>query len=148
MRLVPYRRMGAPAGFWPETSLLDGLVRDFFTSSFPGEEDAVAPAVDILERDGDLLLRVELPGMEEKDIELKLEGRVLTLRGERRFENEDQRGNYHRIERRYGSFNRSFTLPDTADLDKVKANYKNGVLTVTVPQRPDTKPREIAVSVS
>lgn len=108
----------------------------------------MTPAVDILEKDGNLMLRAELPGMEEKDIELKLEGSVLTLRGERRFESEDQSGSYHRIERRYGSFSRSFTLPDSADLDKVKADYKNGVLTVTVPQRPESRPREIAVSVS
>jgi len=148
MRLVPYRRMDVPAGFWPETSLLNGLVRDFFNSSFPSDEDAVKPAVDILEKEGDLLLRAELPGMEEKEIELKLEGHVLTLRGERKLETEDTDGSYHRIERRYGSFSRSFTLPETADLEKVKADYKNGVLTVTIPQRPEAKPREIPVSVS
>jgi HSP20 family protein len=104
-----------------------------------------APPVDVLERDGNLILRAEIPGMEEKDIDLKLEGNLLTLRGERKFEQEN-RDNYHRVESFYGTFMRSFTLPDTVDREKIKAEYKNGVLTVTVPQKPEVRPREIPVS--
>ena len=79
--------------------------------------------------------------------ELKLEGNILTLKGERKMENEDEKGKYHRIESYYGSFTRSFRLPDTVDYEKINAEYKNGVLKVTIPQKPEVKPREIPVSV-
>jgi HSP20 family protein len=105
------------------------------------------PAVDILEKNGDMLLRCEMPGVNEKDIDLKLEGNMLTLKGEKKFEHEEGKDNYHRVESFYGTFSRSFTLPDTADTDKIKADYKNGVLTVVIPQRPEVRPREIPVSV-
>ena len=105
------------------------------------------PSVDILEKDGNLILRAELPGMTEKQIELKLEGNTLIIKGERKMENEDEKSNYHRIESFYGSFTRSFRLPDTVDFDKINADYKNGVLTVTIPQKPEVRPREIPVSV-
>ena len=82
------------------------------------------------------------------DIELKIEGSVLTLKGERKFENEEKRHDYHRVETSYGAFTRSFTLPDTVDTDKIKADYKNGILTVTIPQKPEVRPREIPVSVN
>ena len=146
MRLVPYRRLDAPARYWPESGIFDSLLRDFADSAVPLDRDGVRPAVDSLEKEGNLILRAELPGMEEKDIELVLEGQVLTLRGERKLENEDRKENYCRIERRYGAFSRSFTLPDTADREKIHAGYNNGVLTVTIPQRPEAKPREIPVN--
>jgi len=103
--------------------------------------------VDILEKDGNLILRAELPGMTEKQIELKLEGNTLTLKGERKMENEDKKSSYHRVESFYGSFTRSFRLPDTVDAEKINAEYKNGVLMVTIPQKPEVRPREIPVSV-
>jgi HSP20 family protein len=106
------------------------------------------PPVDILEKDGNLILRAELPGMSEKDIELKLEGNVLTLKGERKLEKEEDRQNFHRMESFYGTFSRSFTLPDTVDPDKISADYKNGILTVTVPQKPEAKARSIQVKAS
>ncbi len=93
-----------------------------------------------------MILKAELPGIEEKDIELTLEGNVLTLKGERKLDEKEERDNYRRIESYYGSFSRSFTLPETADRDSIKADYKNGVLTVTIPQKPEMKPREIPVS--
>jgi len=105
------------------------------------------PSVDILEKEGNLILRAELPGMTEKEIDLKVEGNTLTLKGERKMENEDKKSNYHRVESSYGSFTRSFTLPETVDLDKINAEYKNGILTITLPQKPEVKPREIPVSV-
>jgi HSP20 family protein len=144
MRLVPYIRKPEP----PITSrLFEEFFNDFpFTSSLPETRESWIPSVDILEKDGNLLLRAELPGMTEKQIDLKLEGNTLTLKGERRMDNEDKKSNYHRVESFYGSFTRSFRLPDTVDVEKINAEYKNGVLTVTIPQRPEVKPREIPVS--
>src|SRR5512139_269918 len=141
MRLVPYvRRTEAPIS----TRLFEEFFNDFpFAGSFPDARESWNPAVDILEKDGDLILRAELPGMTEKQIELKLEGNTLTLKGERKMENEDKRGSYHRVESFYGSFTRSFRLPDTVDAEKINAEYKNGVLTVTIPQKPEVRPREI-----
>jgi len=148
MRLVPYvRNFEAPARIWPEAAgLFESLFKDFPFGGLQPAKESGMPAVDVLEKDGNLVLRAELPGMEEKDFELKLDGNVLTLRGERKFEEKDEKDNYRRIESFYGSFSRSFTLPETADRDKIKADYKNGVLTVTVPQKPELKPREIPVS--
>jgi len=150
MRLVPYiRRSEVPSRLWPEST---GFFEDFFNDfplagSLQRNAEGWMPAVDILEKDGNLLLRAELPGMTEKEIDLKLDGHVLTLKGERKQEHEEKEGNFHRIERSYGSFSRSFTLPETADREKISAEYKNGVLTVTIPQKPEAKPREITVSV-
>jgi HSP20 family protein len=146
MRLIPYiRRTEAPIS----TRLFEEFFNDFpFNGSFPSARESWSPAVDILEKDGDLVLRAELPGMTEKQIELKLEGNTLTLKGERKLENEDKKSNYHRVESFYGSFMRTFRLPDTVDMGKISADYKNGVLTITMPQRPEVKPREIAVGIN
>jgi len=111
-----------------------------------GRRESWTPPVDILEKDGDLILRVEVPGVNEKEIELKLDGRVLTIRGERKPEFQENGHNYHQIESFYGTFSRSFTLPDTVDSKHIKAGYKNGVLTITIPQKPEVKARSIAVS--
>jgi HSP20 family protein len=142
MRLVPYRREYPTA-----TRLFEEFFNEFPFSSTPETRESWVPSVDILEKDGNLILRAELPGLTEKQIELKLEGNTLTLKGERKMENEDKKSNYHRVESYYGSFTRSFRLPDTVDYDKINAEYKNGVLTVTLPQKPEVKPREIPVSV-
>ncbi len=150
MRLVPYvRKSETPSRLWPETTrFFEDFLNDFpFAGSLLQNRDQWLPAVDILEKDGNLILRAELPGIEEKEIDLKLEGNVLTLRGERKMEKDDRKSNYHRVESYYGSFSRSFTLPETVDRDKIKADYKNGVLTVTIPQKPEVRPREIPVSV-
>jgi HSP20 family protein len=145
MRLVPYfRRL--------ETAETGRLFEDFF-KGFPfGDSrfetgESWIPSVDILENDGNLILRAELPGMKEKDIDLKLEGNILTLKGERKMENEDSKSTFHRIESYHGSFTRSFRLPETIDMEKIGAEYKNGVLTITLPQKPEVKPREIPVAV-
>ncbi len=149
MRLVPYRgeypaRHSEPRIFPEISRFLD----DFF-SDVPvvrGREEWL-PAVDILEKSGDLILRCEMPGVNEKDIDLKLEGNLLTLKGEKKVEHKEGRDSCHRVESFYGTFSRTFTLPDAADTDKIKADYKNGVLTVTIPQKPEVRPREITVSV-
>ena len=144
MRLIPYvRRSEVPI----TSSLFENMFNDFpFTSYTSEQKDSWIPAVDILEKEGNLILRAELPGMSEKQIDLKLEGNTLTLKGERKMDKEDKKDNYHRVESFYGSFTRSFRLPETVDLEKISADYKNGVLTITIPQRPEVRPREIPVS--
>ena len=144
MRLVPYVRRSE---FPTSAQLFEEFFNDFPFNSVPETRETWIPSVDILEKDGNLILRAELPGMTEKQIELKLEGNTLTLKGERKMEEEDNKGNYHRVESFYGSFTRSFRLPDTVDAEKINAEYKNGVLTITIPQRPEVRPREIPVSV-
>lgn len=108
-----------------------------------------APSVDVLETKNDLVLKADVPGLEMKDIEILLENGTLAIKGERKFEDirEDKSG-YHRIERSYGSFARYFTLPDTVDAERVKAEYKNGVLTITLPKKELAKPRSIKVELS
>jgi HSP20 family protein len=144
MRLVPYVRKSE----FPTTNrLFEEFFSDFPFGSVADTRENWVPSVDILEKDGDLILRAELPGMTEKQIEVKLEGNTLTLKGERKMETEDKKSSYHRVESFYGSFTRSFRLPDTVDFEKINAEYKNGVLTVTLPQKPEVKPREIPVSI-
>ncbi len=104
------------------------------------------PAVDVMEKDGNLHLMVALPGLSEKDIELKIEGQVLTIKGERK--SLEQEGyTYHQQESYSGSFSRSFTLPESTDLENIKAEYKNGILNILVPQKPEVKPRTIKVNI-
>ena len=107
------------------------------------------PAVDIFETDShDLVLRAELPGMTREDIEVTVENNTLVLKGTKKFDSEVKDENYRRIERSYGTFHRSFTLPNTVDAAKVSADYKNGVLTVKLPFREEAKPRTINVEVA
>jgi HSP20 family protein len=106
-----------------------------------------APAVDIFETENELLLKADLPGVEMKDIDIQVENGTLTLRGERKYENETKEGGFHRIERSYGSFARLFTLPDTVNFEDVKADFKNGVLTVKLPKKEVAKPRTIKIEV-
>lgn len=107
-----------------------------------------SPNVDIFETDNELLLKADLPGLEMNEIDIQIENGTLTLRGERKFEKESKDGGYHRIERSYGSFVRYFSLPETVNPEGVKADYKNGVLTVTLPKKELAKPRQIKVQVS
>ena len=99
-----------------------------------------APRVDISEDDGKIVLRADLPGVNEKDVSVKVEDNVLTLSGERKFEKETDEENFHRVERTYGSFTRGFSLPETVDTDKIKAKYDKGVLTISIP-KVETKPK-------
>lgn len=105
------------------------------------------PPVDIYEDEHNITLKLEIPGMNEKDIDIKLENNTLTVRGERTFEKEEKEENFHRIERRYGSFARSFTLPNTVDAENVEANYENGVLRVKLAKRAEAKPKQIKIGV-
>jgi HSP20 family protein len=106
-----------------------------------------APAVDIYEHEGSLVLKAELPGIDPKDVDVRVENNTLTLRGERKFESEVKREQYHRVERAYGTFSRSFTLPNVVDTEKIKAEFKDGVLRVTLPQKDEAKPKQISISV-
>jgi HSP20 family protein len=109
---------------------------------------AWAPAVDIYEQEGNIVLKAELPGVDPKDVDIRLENNVLTLRGERRIDNEVNRESYHRVERAYGAFSRSFTLPSVVNQEQIKADYKDGLLKVTLPKREEAKPKQISISVS
>src|SRR5258705_954401 len=104
------------------------------------------PNVDIYENKDQIVLEAELPGMNREDFDLTIENNVITLRGERRFEKKDDADNYHRVERAYGSFTRSFTLPQTVSGEGVSAEYRNGVLRVTLPKREETKARRIEIT--
>jgi len=104
------------------------------------------PSVDIYENKDQIVLEAELPGMKQEDFELTVENNVITLRGERRFEKFDDADNYHRVERSYGAFTRSFTLPQTVSAEGATAEYRNGVLRVTLPKREETKSRRIEIS--
>jgi len=107
------------------------------------------PSVDIYETDKhDLVLRAELPGMSREDIEVTVENGIVVIKGEKKFDAEVKEEHYRRIERTYGTFHRSFTLPNTVDATKVAAEYKNGVLTVTLPFKEEAKPRSINVEVA
>jgi HSP20 family protein len=126
----------------------------FRAGSRPGAEDdwslggSWAPAVDIYEHDGNLVLKAELPGIDPKDVDVRVENNVLTLRGERKFDPEAKRESCHRVERAYGTFSRSFTLPNVVDTAGIKAEYRDGVLRVTMPKREEAKPKQIQVQIN
>jgi HSP20 family protein len=105
-----------------------------------------APAVDIYEHEGNVVLMAELPGIDPKDVDVRVESNVLSLRGKRELASEVEREDYHRVERAYGSFSRSFALPSAVDTDKIKAEFKDGVLQVTLPQKEEAKPKQIAIA--
>ena len=112
--------------------------KDMITSTW-------APSVDIYESENELVLTAELPGIEEEDIEIKLEDNTLTIKGDRKFEKETKEENYHRIERSYGSFFRSFTLPAYIEQDKIAAECENGVLKISMPKKHEAKTRKVKV---
>ena len=105
------------------------------------------PAVDVYEDENQWVISAELPGMDMKDIDVKIEDETLKISGERKLEHEDKRENYHRVERVYGSFYRAFTLPRTVDTEKVKAHYEKGILRVTLPKREEVKPRKVNIEI-
>ena len=105
------------------------------------------PAVDIYEDESEFLLKIELPEMSKEDIKVNLNENVLAISGERRFENEEKRDNYHRVERSYGPFYRSFTLPPNVNAEGINAAYKDGVLRLTLPKKEEAKPKQINVAV-
>jgi HSP20 family protein len=118
----------------------EGQDQSLTTSSF-------APAVDVYEDEHTVTLKIEVPGIDEKDIDVRLETNTLTVHGERKIEKEEKEENYRRVERQYGSFTRTFTLPTTVDSEKVSATYDKGVLKISLPKKAESKPKQIKVNV-
>jgi HSP20 family protein len=106
-----------------------------------------APAVDIYETEHELVVKADLPEVDPKDLDIRVENNILTIRGERKFEKKVNEDNYLRVERAYGSFSRSFSLANTVNAEAIKADYQNGVLTLTIPKREEAKPKQIKVNV-
>jgi HSP20 family protein len=104
------------------------------------------PAVDVYEDEHKIVLKLEIPGVNQDDVDIRLENNTLTVGGERKFEKEEKEENFHRIERRYGSFSRSFTLPNTVDTENIRANYEQGVLNIELTKRAEAKPKQIKVT--
>ena len=138
---------------WPERrGFLSRLFRDSFFEPFAtgGEELEAAtfmPAVDVREEEDKFMIEAELPGIDKKDVHIEVKDGVLTLSGERKIENEEKRENYTRIERSYGTFRRSYTLPDHVEDEKIEAAYKDGVLKITLPKGEKAKLKQIDVEV-
>jgi len=130
-----------PAGFFPRPlSLFRGAEQELAAPGF-------IPAVDVFEDEHNIVVTAELPGIEEKDLNISVENNVLTITGERKMEKEEKKENFQRIERRYGRFTRSFTLPPTVDAESVNAEFTNGVLKLTLPKREEAKPKQIKIGI-
>jgi len=135
------------------STLQDRMNRLFHESYGPeGREEALtttgfAPKADVYEDEHDITLKIEVPGVDEKDIDVRIENNTLTVHGERKFEKEEKEENYLRVERSYGSFTRSFTLPNTVDTADVTADYDKGVLKIKLAKRAEAKPKQIKVNV-
>jgi HSP20 family protein len=123
-----------------------------FSRSNSGENDVVTtagfvPPVDIFEDENKLVLKIEIPGMRQEDLDVRLENNTLSVKGERSFQSEGKEENFHRVERRYGSFYRAFTIPNTVDPNSIKADYEAGVLRLELNKKAETKPKQIKVNV-
>jgi len=143
-RWDPYRELN---------TLQDRMNRLFRDSAAAEERDqslatsAFAPPVDVYEDEHNITLKIEVPGIDEKDIDVRIENNTLTVHGERKFEKEEKEENFRRVERQYGSFTRSFTVPTTVDAEKVSANYDKGILKITLAKKAEAKPKQIKVNV-
>jgi HSP20 family protein len=142
-RFEPFREL---------TTLQDRMNRLFRDTYGDGRDEALttsnfAPPVDVYEDEHNITLKIEVPGIEEKDIDVRIENNTLTVHGERKFEKEEKEENFRRVERQYGSFTRSFTLPTTVDADKVHAHYDKGILKVQLAKKAEAKPKQIKVNV-
>ncbi len=128
---------------------MDQLIRNFGPTG--GREEALGtnfvPPVDVYEDEHGITLKLEVPGIDEKDLDVRVENNVLTIHGERKFDKEEKEENFQRIERRYGSFTRTFTLPNTVNTDDVQADYEKGVLKIHLNKRAEAKPKQIKVNV-
>jgi len=127
---------------------VNALFRDFNDGESALTTASFIPPVDIYEDEKKVTLKLEVPGIEEKDLDVRVENNTLTVKGERKFENEEKQENFHRIERRYGSFYRAFTLPTTVDTEHVDAKYNAGVLKLELKKKPEAQPKQIKVNVA
>ncbi|MGH7801896.1 MAG: Hsp20/alpha crystallin family protein [Thermodesulfobacteriota bacterium] len=129
--------------------IFDDTIRTLYpTDGEELEKGTWAPAVDIYETNDSFVVSADLPGLNKDEIQIDLKDNTLTLKGEKKFEEKVSKDNYIRVERSYGSFVRSFTLPQNVDPEKIKAKYKEGVLEVTIPKKEETKPKQIKVELS
>ncbi len=126
---------------------VNSLFREMNEEDNPLTAASFVPAVDIYEDAKKVVLKLEVPGIEEKDLDIRVENHTLTVKGERKFEAEEKEQNFHRIERRYGSFYRAFTLPSTVDAENVQASYNAGVLKLELAKKPEAQPKQIKISV-
>ena len=135
-----------------EVAALQNRVNSLFRDFNEGESSMTTtnfiPAVDIYEDERKIVLKVDVPGMQEKDLDVSVENNTLTVKGERKFEKEEKEENFHRIERRYGSFFRAFTLPTTVEAENIDAKYENGVLKLELKKKPEAQPKQIKVNVN
>jgi HSP20 family protein len=127
---------------------VNSLFRDFNGDTDPLAAASFVPPVDVYEDEKKVLLKLEVPGIDEKDLDVRVENHTLTVKGERKLESEEKEQNFHRIERRYGSFFRAFTLPSTVDTEHVKADYHAGVLKLELAKKPEAQPKQIKVNVA
>ena len=147
-RFVPFRSPLADVAVLQNR--LNSIFNDFARPE--GEQDSLAmgsfiPPVDVYEDAQQLVLKLEVAGIKQEDLDVRVENQTLTVKGERKFEKEEKEENFHRIERRYGSFTRSFTLPQTVDVAAPKATYENGVLTISLPKKEAAKPKQVKVEI-
>ena len=147
-RFVPFRSPLADVAVLQNR--LNSIFSDFARPD--GDQESLAmgsfiPPVDVYEDAHQLVLKLEVPGIKQEDLDVQVENQTLTVKGERKFEKNEKEENFHRIERRYGSFVRSFTLPQSVDAGSVKANYDNGVLTVSFAKKEAAKPKQVKVEI-
>ncbi|MFZ0479036.1 MAG: Hsp20/alpha crystallin family protein [Terriglobales bacterium] len=143
-RYQPYRE------FSTIQDRINSMFRDFYAPEGRDESlatTAFAPPVDVYEDEHNVTLKIEVPGIDEKDIDVRVENNTLTVHGERKFEKEEKEENYRRVERQYGSFTRTFTLPTTVDSENIQANYDKGVLKIQLAKKAEAKPKQIKVTV-
>jgi len=149
-RFVPFRSPLADVAVLQNR--LNSIFNDFGRSEGDAQESlamgSFVPPVDVYEDAQQLVLKLEVPGIKQEDLDVRLENQTLTVKGERKFESDKKEENFHRIERRYGSFQRSFTLPQTVDTGAVKAGYDAGVLTITLAKKEAAKPKQVKIEVS
>jgi HSP20 family protein len=126
---------------------VNSLFRDLNEGDDPVTAASFVPAVDIYEDTKKIVLKLEVPGIEEKDLDIRVENHTLTVKGERKFEAEEKEQNFHRIERRYGNFFRAFTLPTTVDTESVQASYNAGVLKLELAKKPEAQPKQVKINV-
>ncbi len=134
------------------STLQDRMNRLFRDNYGDGREEALttssfAPPVDVYEDEHSITLKIEVPGIDEKDIDVRVENQTLTVHGERKFEKEEKEENFRRVEQQYGSFTRSFTLPPTVDAENIQANYDKGILKIHLAKKTEAKPKQIKVNV-
>jgi HSP20 family protein len=125
---------------------VNSLFHDLSDAGDPASATSFVPAVDIYEDPQKVVLKLEVPGVQEKDLDIRVEDHTLTVKGERKFEAEEKEQNFHRIERHYGSFFRAFTLPSTVNTESVKASYTAGVLKLELQKKPEAQPKQIKVN--